>query len=192
MAVSNLMRKFEKLERSVRASVRGIVRRAVLKGLSEAGLQVVTVDTFAGTRKVELFQNYGFASSPLPGAEAVVVGDSTMFAVACDDASKRPSDLDAGESCHYGPMTGQRITCKADGSIVAEPMAAQHFKIGGGATDDIMLADKFMTWHNALWSSVVVAPNDGGASIKAAMIAASGAGKAASLAAVSATKAKAE
>jgi len=185
-------RKIAKVEHSIRASIRGLVRRAVLSSLSEDGLQRFSVETLAGPRTVEYVQHYGFCSSPPPGSEAVIVGDRVMFAVACDNRSKRPSDLASGESAQYGPNTGQVITCKADGSIVVEPMAGQALKIGANATDDLVLADKFMTWHNALWSGVVIAPNDGGAAIKTAMVAASGAGKAASLLAVSATKAKAE
>lgn len=134
-------RALAKLEHRVMSRVRGIVRRAVLRSLSESGVQLLTVDTYAGRRTVEYVQHYGFASKPLAGAEAIVVGDATMFAVACDDASLRPDDLAPGESAQYGKNTGQRITCKADGSVEIEPMAGQVLKIGANATKALALAE---------------------------------------------------
>ncbi|GBR06433.1 phage baseplate assembly protein [Asaia siamensis] len=72
-----------------------------------------------------LLEQYGFASRPVPGSDAVVVfqgGDrSRGVVVATGDQRNRPADLQPGDVCLYHPRTKSRIWLKADGSIELSP-----------------------------------------------------------------------
>ncbi|GAB6854162.1 phage baseplate assembly protein [Asaia astilbis] len=70
-------------------------------------------------------QEYGFASRPVPGSDAVMTfigGDrSRGVVVATGDQRNRPKDLKPGEVCLYHPKTKSRIWLKEDGSIALIP-----------------------------------------------------------------------
>ncbi|GCE89431.1 bacteriophage protein [Komagataeibacter diospyri] len=74
---------------------------------------------------VPLMQEYGLASRPVPGSDAIIIfvgGDRTRgIAIATGDQRGRPTDLQPGEVCLYHPRTGSRIWLKADGSIALNP-----------------------------------------------------------------------
>ncbi|GAN95341.1 bacteriophage related protein [Komagataeibacter europaeus NBRC 3261] len=74
---------------------------------------------------VPLMQQYGLASRPVPGSDAIVIfvgGDRTRgIAIATGDQRGRPTDLQPGEVCLYHPQTGSRIWLKEDGSIALVP-----------------------------------------------------------------------
>ncbi len=70
--------------------------------------------------QVETVHQYGFASSPLPGALAVAImphgARDSAIVVGTDDARHRPKGLQAGEACVY-TNAGNYVLLKADGSI---------------------------------------------------------------------------
>lgn len=73
---------------------------------------------------VERFQDYGFTSHPLPGAEVVTVAvggtRSHQIAVAIEDRRHRPLDLEPGEVAIYDDQ-GQIVILKRDGiEIITE------------------------------------------------------------------------
>lgn len=74
---------------------------------------------------VPLMQQYGLASRPVPGSDAIIIfvgGDRTRgLAIATGDQRNRPTDLQPGEVCLYHPRTGSRIWLKEDGSIALDP-----------------------------------------------------------------------
>ena len=82
-------------------------------------LQLVVLDGEV-VADAERFQNYGFTSVPIEGAEAVVLfpnGDRAHpLVVAVDDKRLRPVNLQKSEVALYS-QNGQRVLLKADGSV---------------------------------------------------------------------------
>jgi phage baseplate assembly protein V len=104
------------------------VRLMVMRGLVE----LVKEDTkmqaiqFSGHTDflrddAERFQQYGFSSHPLVGAEAiaVMVGGNTdhPVVIVVDDRRHRPKTLEEGEACMYTNEAGVRILIKPNGDI---------------------------------------------------------------------------
>ena len=105
------------------ARLRGIVRRAKPRAVDDTGAAqtaTVTVLDAEGRTDVEILQPFGLASVPAPGSLMVVLavggdqGDLVGLPVASPDA--RMGKLAPGEAAIYG-MAGQRVLCRADGSI---------------------------------------------------------------------------
>lgn len=112
-----------KLTAPLRRAVANMVSRAVVKLVNDAaGMQVVQLGLLAGETRdqAERFQQYGFTSVPLEGAEAVVVfvgGTRDHPLVVCvDDRRYRPKGMQDGEAQMYNHI-GDYIHIKADGSI---------------------------------------------------------------------------
>ena len=104
MSQRDLRRWLEPLRRKIRL----IVNRAIVTAVQDAGgLQLVQVKGLPGELldSLERFQNFGFSSVPVPGAEAVVafIGASRSHGVvvALDDRRYRPRNLGPGESIVY-------------------------------------------------------------------------------------------
>ena len=88
-------------------------------GLQRQNLQLkVLADE--GADDVERFQNYGHTSVPPEGSEAIVLGlggaRAGLVAIAVEDKSARPKDLEAGDNCLYH-LEGHRIILRKDGVI---------------------------------------------------------------------------
>lgn len=87
--------------------LRLLVSRGVLSLVNDGlKLQEVQVSLLGGEPAwAERFQQYGYTSHPLPGAEAVVVSVSGarahLVALSVDDRRYRPKGLKAGEVCLY-------------------------------------------------------------------------------------------
>jgi phage baseplate assembly protein V len=87
--------------------LRLIVSRGVVSRTDDTRLlQVVQVDLLAGeTAGMERFQEYGFSSRPLVGAEAIAVAvggaRGHLVAVAVDDRRHRRGTQEPGEVCLY-------------------------------------------------------------------------------------------
>lgn len=201
----------DRLERMIRAVVRkelrsldrrtnGAISRAVLgslasdEGTALAGATMRDGDEDTG---VELFEQYGFTSAPLAGAEGVgltVGGDSSHRLLVCvGDRRHRPTDLEAGEVAIYRNATGHRIWLKADGSVevraaddagasielradgnvVVTPGPGGKVLAGGeAASSAVALAPPIEARDAALVAAItgwVPAPNDGGGALKAAL-----------------------
>lgn len=112
-----------KVLRPLRNALANLVARAVVQLVNDSGgLQGVQLSVLDGeTREgVERFQEYGFTSSPRPGAEAVVlfVGGRRDhgLVVAVDDRRYRLTSLSAGEVALYNDA-GARVHLKADGTV---------------------------------------------------------------------------
>lgn len=103
LSARQLRRLLAPIWRRLRLQVsRGVIRRSD----DERKLQELQLDLLAGeTAEMERFQQYGFSSRPLEGAEALAaaVGGSRshLVAFAVDDRRHRPRDLQPGESIMY-------------------------------------------------------------------------------------------
>lgn len=99
------------------------ISRAVVTLVDDAPkLQEVQVTLLSdeARAKVERFQQYGFTSVPLEGAEGIAlsVGGSRghMVVIAIDDRRYRPLNLQPGETCIYN-QHGDRVHVREDGTI---------------------------------------------------------------------------
>lgn len=90
----------------------------------------------------ERFQEFGFYSVPLAGAEAVVLfpnGDRAHpLVVAVDDRRYRPTGGEPGEVGLYNP-SGARVRVMPDGDIVVIPASGRAVKLGGAAAADAVI-----------------------------------------------------
>jgi phage baseplate assembly protein V len=120
------MRDVQKLMAPMMRRLRLIADRAVVTmvtdSLQRQGLQLkVLADETADD--VERFQNYGHTSVPPAGAEAIVLGiggaRAGLVAIAVEDKSVRPKDLEAGDNCLYH-LEGHRIILRKDGLLEFE------------------------------------------------------------------------
>lgn len=120
------MRDVQKLISPMMRRLRLIADRAVVTmvtdSLQRQGLQLkVLADETADD--VERFQNYGHTSVPPAGSEAIVLGiggaRAGLVAIAVEDKSVRPKDLEAGDNCLYH-LEGHRIILRKDGAIEIE------------------------------------------------------------------------
>jgi phage gp45-like len=116
--------------------IRGMVSRVVVDRVTDTTkLQTIQTQGLDGEvlDRVERFGEFGFASHPLVGSEAILVTPSGTRAlaviVAVDDRRYRPTDLAEGECCLY-TTSGKRVHCKSDDSI----------DIGTSPTDYVALA----------------------------------------------------
>jgi phage gp45-like len=103
------------------------IGRAVLRAVDDAGdLQRLQLSLLSEETRdeVERLQSYGFTAVPIPGAEAIVVSvggnRDNPVAIAVDDRRFRPTGLLPGEVCVYSRRSDQRITLKADGTILVQ------------------------------------------------------------------------
>ena len=120
------LRDVQKLIAPMMRRLRLIADRAVVTmvtdSLQRQGLQLkVLADETADD--VERFQNYGHTSVPPAGSEAIVLGiggaRAGLVAIAVEDKSVRPKDLEAGDNCLYH-LEGHRIILRKDGLLELE------------------------------------------------------------------------
>ena len=104
-------------------ALRLTISRAVVRLVADdKRLQELQVSLLADEARaiVERFQQYGFTSVPLEGAEAIAVAvggvRGHMVVLAVDDRRYRPRDLQPGETCQYN-QHGDRVHVRADGTI---------------------------------------------------------------------------
>ena len=117
------LRDVQKLIAPLWRRVRLIADRAIVTAVTDSfnrqGLQLkVLADEAADD--VERFQNYGRTSVPPAGSEAIVLGiggaRAGLVAIAVEDKSVRPKDLEAGDNCLYH-LEGHRIILRKNGVI---------------------------------------------------------------------------
>lgn len=120
------LRDVQKLMAPMMRRLRLIADRAIVTmvtdSLQRQGLQLkVLADETADD--VERFQNYGHTSVPPAGSEAIVLGiggaRAGLVAIAVEDKSVRPKDLEAGDNCLYH-LEGHRIILCKDGLLELE------------------------------------------------------------------------
>jgi len=119
--------------------LRFMVTRALINLVDDSlGLQLVQVSLIGDQvrDRVERFQQYGFSSVPLAGAEAIVlcVGGNRnhLVAIATDDRRYRERDLEPGESALYSDegdyvilKRGRIIEVKAGTKLRVDAPAAE-------------------------------------------------------------------
>lgn len=101
-----------------------MVSRAVIVMVNDTlKMQGVQVNLLADVTRdgVERFQNYGFTSSPHPGAEAIVVSvggnQDHCVAIAVDDRRYRLVGLAEGEAALYDDL-GQKVHLTRNGIVI--------------------------------------------------------------------------
>jgi phage baseplate assembly protein V len=136
-----------RLLRPLQVRVANSIARAVVQLVDDSTkLQLVQLGVLAGEvlDDAERFQEYGFTSVPLPGAEAVVIfpnGDRAHpLVVAVDDRRYRPSGGAPGEVTVYN-HAGATIRLLANGDIELEPGSGGEVRAGGGAA--LVTLDEF-------------------------------------------------
>ena len=103
-----MIREIVRIVAPIRRRVLLMIGRAVVTLVDdEGGRQAVQLAALAGEvlDNIERFQEYGFSSVPLPGAEGVLLAMAGMrqhsVAVAVEDRRYRPTGLSPGEVCLY-------------------------------------------------------------------------------------------
>lgn len=144
--MSNAVRLVNKLIAPLQRRVAMMVARGVLDLIDDGKkMQTVQVKLFADevAPAVERFQEYGFTSSPFPGAEAVVVFPGGVrshgIIVAVDDRRYRLTGLAGGEVALYDDQ-GQVVHLKRDGLALKSPLKvtaeAPEITLTGGSNAD--------------------------------------------------------
>lgn len=134
----------DKLIAPLRRRVRLMVSRAILSAVSDgAGIQLVQVKLLDGEVRdgVERFQDYGFTSVPVPGAEGVMVcvsGDRDHgIVIKIDDRRARMKGLQPADVAVYDNR-GQFIHLHQDGILAYTPgvfrVDAQHIEFHARGT----------------------------------------------------------
>lgn len=168
--------------RPLTGRVRGMIRRATLGALKSGAGQSATITTTAADADddVELFEPYGFTSSPLPGAEGVALrvgGERAGTILVCvGDRTSRLAGVGPGEVAVYHPG-GASVVLRASGMVEVTPGPGAVVQLGGPAaalavaraTDPVVIPS-LEVLQTAI-GSWVPASNDGGAALKTALAA---------------------
>ena len=153
--------------RALAVRIANSLARAVVQVIDDSkGIQMLQLGVLEGedVDDCERFQEYGFNSVPLAGAEAVVVfpnGDrGHPLVVAVDDRRHRPTDWDSGDTGTYN-HAGLKVQLKASGTIEA-----------GASGPFLELATKAdLDALKAIFDNWITVPNDGGAALKTDLLA---------------------
>jgi phage baseplate assembly protein V len=154
--IDNIKKMLRPLVRRVQSMIARSVIDSVNDGLKAQGLQIRLLGE---TRSAERFQQYGFTSVPLPGAEAVLVapdGDQSHgIVIATDDRRYRLKNLQAGEVALYNDQ-GSKVHLKKTGDILVENKntgillkADGNIEIGEGVLESILNGATFQALYNA-------------------------------------------
>ena len=145
----------EPLIRTVRLSI----GRAVLASIKDStGIQTAQLSLLAGeTKEMERFQNYGFTSVPIAGAEGlcVFVGGNREHGIclSLDDRAFRVKNLGQGEVAVYD-STGTKIHLKNNGEVqvvaaTKVDIDSAAVEIGDGVLEKVFKAETFQAFFNA-------------------------------------------
>lgn len=136
-----------------------MITRAVLETVNDAGkMQLLKLGLFAGEERsdVERFQNYGFTSHPLDGAEAITVSvggnRDHLIAIVVDDRRFRFKAMEKGEVAMFTDE-GDVIHMKRGGviQIIASSKVdvdADLVELGNGTLEKILNGETFQTRFN--------------------------------------------
>ena len=119
----SLLTQIHRILDPLRVSIAMLLSRAIVNVIKDSTkMQLMQIEILNKEIKddVERIQNYGFTSSPKPGAEAFVGfinGNKDQgVIIAVDDSRVRLKNLEAGEVAMYHE-SGSFIKMKADGSV---------------------------------------------------------------------------
>ena len=135
----------------LRNRVYNIISRAVLEAANDSGnMQVLKISVLAGENRddVEYFQDYGFTSVPLPGAECLIVcpqgNREHMIAIKVGNRNFRLKALKNGEVALYTDE-GDKIHFKR-GNII--DIDCNTLELGRGTLEKILNGETFQTFFN--------------------------------------------
>lgn len=109
----------------------------------------------------EIFQQYGFTSSPQPGAEGIVIKEGNHFIMIATDDRRYRIPLVSGEVCIYTDegdnihfqrgknlviTTGNQLTINATSSVTIN---APSVLVGGATGGKALLTSDFIALYNA-------------------------------------------
>jgi phage gp45-like len=166
MDMRGLIKYLGKMERKLSARLRSIVRRGVMSNLvADSQGQTGQTSSLADDARdgVELFEPYGFTSSPQAGAECLVFsvgGDSAhQVALAAGDRTVRLV-VAQGEVAVYHEG-GSRVLLLNDGSIEVYPEEGQVVRLGGAgglaiarATDPVHMEAATSAWVSEVTTAI--------------------------------------
>ncbi len=117
-----MLRAIRELVRPLKTKIANSIAAAVIENVDDSKkLQILQITTLDGTTigDCQRFQEFGFTSVPLEGAEAVVVfpnGDQgNPFVIGVEDRRYRPTDWTAGEAGTFNAFSAM-MRHKADGT----------------------------------------------------------------------------
>lgn len=162
-----IMRAIESAIRPLRNRVANLVARAVLNTVDDAKkMQILQASLGEGETRDELerFQNYGFTSHPVPGAEAVTLSvggrRDHVLVIAVDDRRYRLTALAEGEVAVYD-QTGSSVVLKANGDLELTPSSGVTTITGDvtvtgtlTATTDVIGGGKSLKTHTHPYTDV--------------------------------------
>jgi phage gp45-like len=172
-----LLDQFEAFTRPLVNRVANSIARAVISRIDDTTkMQVLQIGVLNGEviDGAEHVQQYGFSSVPLDGAEAVVVfpnGDrGHPLVIATDDRRYRPTGEAGGSVLQYN--NGGTILRLVGADVEIVPGSGGEVRIGSaGASDPAALKSDLVALKAAISGAATVA-NDGGAALKANILAA--------------------
>ncbi len=150
--MSGIAKVAKDLARNAAAAATRIVRRGIIKGVSAAGFAQVAGGTDENFDNAELWQQFGLASRPSPGGEAVVLlvdgNPDQPIVVATTNRTHRPA-LSVGEVSLHGELSGAEQTAvklKADGDVDLYCWGGKYVHVGGPTgAEPLILGDTFVT-----------------------------------------------
>jgi len=145
--MNRALAQFARLLQPLNRRILDVVARAVVKRLDDSKrVQLAQLGILDGETRdaVERFQNYGFTSVPLEGAEAVVLSvgghRDHCLVVAVDDRRHRLRDLEPGEVAVFH-KDGARVHLKADGTLAATPKSGSDVVLAEGSAKVARVGD---------------------------------------------------
>lgn len=140
----------ERLIHPLKVALANMIVRGVVQLADDAKrLQMLQVGGFEGgpLDECEHFQQYGFSSVPLAGAEVVAIfpnGDRAHpLIIASGDRASRPTGSEPGTVTLYSDA-GARVDLLPNGDIVATPAAGRFVLLGSdGATEPLVTRSEF-------------------------------------------------
>lgn len=147
----DFVRNVERLLHPLKIRLANMIVRGVVQLVDDSKkLQMLQIGGFEGgpLDEVENFQQYGFSSSPLPGAEVVAIcpnGDRAHpLVVASGDRRHRPTGKPGGHVCLYH-HTGAIVEFTETGDVVVTPAPGRQILLGSdGATEPLVTRSEFM------------------------------------------------